>query len=152
VDLLLGAHVRERGRRVGRLAGFELEPSTLRIRRIIFSADGDLGPQAMTRPLASVVASSADGGDIEVEETDSAPLPAVPDVALLSRATRIRRGRHDHGRFVGLAVSQADRALVSVFGRQHLWSRRFSVSVREADFSTPGEIRLGSSNGGTRAA
>jgi len=54
MKLLLGSHVRDHGRRVGQLAGFELEPADRRIRRIIFSPDGELGPQAMTRPLAQV--------------------------------------------------------------------------------------------------
>jgi len=46
MELLLGSHVREQGHPVGRLAGFELEPETLRIRRIIVSGDGDLGNAA----------------------------------------------------------------------------------------------------------
>ena len=54
------------GRRVGRLAGFELEPVDLRIRRIIFSPDGELGPQAMTRPLAAVT-SVHDDGEVDLQ-------------------------------------------------------------------------------------
>ena len=137
-----------RGRRVGRLAGFELEPADLRIRRIIFSPDGELGPQAMTRPLAAI-ASVHDDGEVDLQpEAEIAPMPAVRDVILLSRATRIRRGGRQLGRLSGVAVDPADRSVVSVFGRPHWWSRRFTLAAADLDCSTPGEIR----GGGTRAA
>ena len=148
MELLLGSHVREAGRRVGRLAGFELEPVNLRIRRIIFSPDGELGPQAMTRPLAAVT-SVHDDGEVDLQpDVDIAPMPAVADVILLSRATRIRRAGRQLGRLSGIAVDPADRRLVSVFGRPHWWSRRFTLAASDLDCSTPGEIR----GGGTRAA
>ena len=77
MELVLGSHVREAGRRVDELAGFELEPVDLRIRRIIFSPDGELGPQAMTRPLAAI-ASVHDDGEVELRsDVDIAPMPAV---------------------------------------------------------------------------
>ena len=73
MELLLGSHVREAGRRVGRLAGFELEPADSRIRRIIFSPDGELGPQAMTRPLAAITSVHDDGEvDLHPEVDDRA--------------------------------------------------------------------------------
>jgi hypothetical protein len=143
MELLLGSHVREAGRRLGRLAGFELEPADRRIRRIIFSPDGELGPQAMTRPLAAI-ASVHDDGELDLRpEADIAPMPAVRDVILLSRATRISRGGRQLGRLCGIAVD-ADRSLVSVFGRPHWWSRRFALAASDLDCSTPGEIRGGS--------
>ena len=143
LELLLGSHVREAGRRLGRLAGFELEPADRRIRRIIFSPDGELGPQAMTRPLAAI-ASVHDDGELDLRpEADIAPMPAVRDVILLSRATRISRGGRQLGRLCGIAVD-ADRSLVSVFGRPHWWSRRFALPASDLDCSTPGEIRGGS--------
>lgn len=149
MELLLGSHVREHGHRVGHLAGFELEPAGLRIRRIIFSPDGDLGPQAMTRPLAVVTERH---GEVELRtDAEVAPLPAVGDVMLLSGATRVRRGGHEIGRLAGVTVNPADRAIVSIFGRHHWWSRRFSLDAKGLDCSTPGEIRDGSP-GGTRAA
>jgi hypothetical protein len=151
MDLLLGSHVREHGHRVGRLAGFELEPAGLRIRRIIFSPDGELGPQAMTRPLDTVDLTH-DDGEIELRsDVAVAPLPAVPDVVLLSRAVRLRRAGREIGRFVGLCLNAADRSLLEVYGRSHWWSRRFSLAAAGLDCSTPGEIRSGSS-GGTQAA
>ena len=151
MKLLLGSHVREHGRRVGQLAGFELEPADRRIRRIIFSPDGELGPQAMTRPLAQV-SLLHDEGDVDVHSDAAlAPLPAVADVILLSSATRIRRMGREVGRLVGVDVNPADRALVSVFGRAHWWSRRFLLRAADLDCSTPGEIRAGAPTG-TRAA
>jgi hypothetical protein len=161
MELLLGSHVREAGRRVGRLAGFELEvhptapaasgtPASAdpRIRRIIFSPDGELGPHAMTRPLAAIT-SVHDDGEVDLRtDVEIAPMPAVRDVILLSRATRIRRAGRYLGRLSGIAVAPAERKLVSVFGRLHWWSRRFTLAAPEVDCSTPGEIR----GGGTRAA
>jgi len=148
MELQLGSHVREAGRRVGRLAGFELEPLDRRIRRIIFSPDGELGPQAMMRPLAAI-SSVHDDGEVDLEtEVDMAPMPAVRDVILLSRATRIRRGGRQLGRLSGVAVDVRERTLVSVYGRQHWWSRRFALAASDLDCTTPGEIR----GGGTRAA
>jgi len=148
MELQLGSHVREAGRRVGRLAGFELEPLDRRIRRIIFSPDGELGPQAMMRPLAAI-SSVHDDGEVDLEtEVDMAPMPAVRDVILLSRATRIRRGGRQLGRLSGVAVDVRERTLVSVYGRQHWWSRRFTLAASDLDCTTPGEIR----GGGTRAA
>jgi hypothetical protein len=144
MELLLGSHVREAGRRVGRLAGFELEPADRRIRRIIFSPDGELGPQAMTRSLAAI-SSVHDDGEVDLHpETEIAPMPVVRDVILLSRATRISRGGRQLGRFCGVAVDAAARTLVSVFGRAHWWSRRFALAASDLDCSTPGEIRGGS--------
>jgi len=148
MELQLGSHVREAGRRVGRLAGFELEPLDRRIRRIIFSPDGELGPQAMMRPLAAIN-SVHDDGEVDLgTEVDMAPMPAVRDVILLSRATRIRRGGRQLGRLSGVAVDVRERTLVSVYGRQHWWSRRFTLAASDLDCTTPGEIR----GGGTRAA
>ena len=140
MELLLGSHVREQGHPVGRLAGFELEPETLRIRRIIFSGDGDLGPHAHTRSL-DAIAGVSDSGDIALAPVQSAPLPAVHDVVLLSRATRVYRWVRDASRLAGIDVSLKDRAVAAALGRAHWWSRRFSLPAKTIDWSTPGEIR-----------
>jgi hypothetical protein len=140
MELLLGSHVREQGHPVGRLAGFELEPETLRIRRIIFSGDGDLGPHAHTRAL-DAVASVSDSGDIALAPIKSAPLPAVRDVVLLSRATRVYRWDRDASRLAGIDVNLTDRVLAAALGRAHRWSRRFALPAKLIDVSTPGEIR-----------
>jgi hypothetical protein len=151
MELLLGSYVREHGRRAGRLAGFELEPVGLRVRRIIFSADGELGPQIRSEPLDTVSVVHEDG-EIELRDgVDVAPMPVVRDVILLSHATRIRRMGRDLGRVVGVSVTPEDRAIVSVFGRPRLWSRRFSVAGADVDASTPGELRVGTT-GDSRVA
>ena len=151
MELLLGSHVREHGARVGRLAGFELEPVDGRIRRIIISPNGELGPQAVTRPVPAI--SHVHGnGEIELRaDIDTPPLPAVSDVMLLSRATRLFRDRHDAGRLVGLEVNIADRGLLTVLGRTHWWSRRVSLDATGVDCSNPGELRA-RVNRDTRAA
>jgi hypothetical protein len=150
MDLTLGSHVREHGHRVGRVAGFELEPATLNIRRIIFSPDGSLGPQAMTRPLNGVTATSS---GIELRpDADIAPLPAVADVALLSRSTRLTRDGRDRGRLVGIGVDLDSRRLLSVSGRQHWFSPKFTAAAAQLDCSQPGEIRIARGAHDSRAA
>jgi hypothetical protein len=144
MELLLGSHVREHGSRVGRLAGFELEPATRRIRRIIFSANGDFSSEAKTRPLLAV-SHVHDGGEIELRiDVEGSVDPGDPDVVLLGRATRLKRAGHDQGRLTGIEVNPADRQLVSVFGRPHWWSKRVIFGEADLDCSTPGEIRAGS--------
>ena len=151
MELLIGSHVREHGNRVGRLAGFELEPAGLRIRRIIFSPDGELGPQAAMRPVAHIHLVHEDG-EVELQPNPGMPpLPAIPDVVLLSRAVRLRRGARELGRFVGVDVDLTDRTVTTIYGRHHWWSRRFALPAGGLDCSTPGEIKTGSS-GGTQAA
>ncbi|MGE5246045.1 MAG: hypothetical protein ACM3SQ_17615 [Betaproteobacteria bacterium] len=150
MELMLGSHVREHGNRVGRLAGFELEPTSLRIRRIIYSPDGDLGPQTHMRPLCSV-SHVHDDGEVELRpESQADVMPSIPDVTLLSRPTRIRQESRELGRLVGLEINPADCSIVSLFGRAHWWSRRFSLSAERIDCSVPGEIRVGSKS--TQAA
>jgi hypothetical protein len=149
MDLLIGSHVREHQRRVGQLAGFELEPADLRIRRIIFSPDGDLGPQASMRPLAAIGRVHEDG-EIDLQDVIIEPMHTVRDVALLARATRLRQSGRDHGRLVGLDVDPSNGIVAAVYGRLHWWSRRFSVRATAADMSTPGEIRFNGNN--SRAA
>jgi hypothetical protein len=150
MELLIGSHVREHGNRVGRLVGFELEPAGLRIRRIIFSPAGELGPQAVMRPIAHISLVHEDG-ELELRpNSDMAPFPAIPDVVLLSSAVRVKRAGRELGRFVGVDVNLADRAVTTVFGRHHWWSRRFALPAAGLNCSTPGEINAGTS--GTRAA
>lgn len=141
MELQIGSHVREHGHRIGRLAGFELEPGTPRIRRIIFSMDGELGPKAMTRPLKAVSPAHA-GGDIELR-TDGVtePMPIVRDVILLSHHTLVMQPGRKPGRLVALDVNQTDRSVRSVIARRGWWPRRVALAARPLDFSVPGEIR-----------
>jgi hypothetical protein len=150
MELLLGSHVREHGNRVGRLAGFEYEPTDHRIRRLIFSSDGELGPQAMTRPL-DAIGHVHGNGEIELRvDHDTPPFPAVPDVVLLGRATRIRRDAREIGRLTGVEVNPGDRSLLRILTRAHWWSRHTSLDAAGLDCSVPGEIRVQAA--GTRAA
>lgn len=145
MELLLGSHVLEHGNRVGRLAGFELEPAERRIRRIIFSPDGALGPQAMTRPIANIA--TARRNTIELSrEAAAEPLPAVADVVLLSRATRVVRANEEAGRLVGISMDPETRALLSVSGRRHWWSGRTTIDGRTVDTSVPGQLRSANSH------
>jgi hypothetical protein len=150
MELLLGSHVREHGNRVGRLAGLELDPATRRVRRILYSPDGDVGAGVETRPL-SAVALVHDDGEIELRPYgDGSPMPVTNDVTPLTRATRLKRGGRVAGRFAGVELEPGEGALVLVFVRNHWWSRRLSVPAPGLDFSVSGEIRTGA--GGSRAA
>lgn len=152
MELLLGSHVRQHGARVGRLAGFELELSTRHVRRIIYSPDGDLGPQSSMQPLAAVE-SVHDDGELELNPTVRIdPMPPVLDVILLSRATRLMNGTRAAGHLVGLAVNPADRSIITVFARAHWLSRRHAFDAGRLNFTTPGEIQIGPTSGSSRAA
>ena len=124
--LTLGSHVREQGHNVGRLAGLEIEPADLRIRRLIVSSDGQLGPHTQSRPLAIF---------------EHVALPAVRDVALVSRATRMVGREHQRGRVRALEIDPETRDVVSVTGRAHWWSPSFTLRRDEIDASQAGEIR-----------
>lgn len=151
MELLLGSHVREHGARVGRLAGFELEPATRRIRRIVVSPDGEPGPHATSRPLAAVASRHRDGAIELRTDFESDVLPAVRDVVLLTGATRLLNGGYTWGRLVGIDVDLATRMLLGVSGRQRWWSRRVRFDATALDCSTPGAIRIGAPER-TRAA
>jgi hypothetical protein len=150
MDLTLGSHVREHGHRAGRLVGFELEPASARITRIIFSRDGNLGPQAVTRPLSAVEITTA-GINVHSDAV-SAPPAVESEVVLLSRSTRITRGGSDRGRLVGIAVDPDTHRMLSISGRQHWFTGKFTVQTRDLDCSQPGEIRISSASHDTRAA
>jgi hypothetical protein len=143
MELLLGSHVREHGHRIGRLAGFEVEPDGLRVRRLIISPDGELGSHALTRPLTAV-SGVRDGHEIELQSPAAVAAPTqAENVILISKATRLSRAGHALGRCVGTAVDPSDHRVLSVFGRHHWWSRRFRLEGPALDCSTPGEIRVG---------
>jgi hypothetical protein len=148
MELLLGSHVRELGNRVGKLAGFELEPGAPRIRCLLFSADGDMGPSAAARPL-SAVSLVHDDGEIELHPYSEGTTTGQGAV-IVSRATRLRLQGRDVGRLAGIECDAADRSITGVFARHHWWSRRTALAPSGFDGSTPGEIRLTSP--GTRAA
>ena len=149
MELLFGIYVREHGYRIGRLAGVEVERGTQQVRRIFLSADGDMGSHAQTRPLAAVP-SDHFAGDIVLRAFPTSADPTTVEPLLLSRTTRLVRGSHQIGKLAGVEVSPDSGALTGVFGRQHWWTRRFRLDGVGLDFSTPGEVRAGTT--GTRAA
>jgi len=140
MELIFGTHVREHGHRAGRLAGLELDASTHRVRKVIFSGDGELGNHAMARPFSSVGAVS---DDIEIRPyTPSEDVPPEGAV-LLTHATRIVRAGHAIGRLIGIDVVSGPGELQAVIGRKAWWTRRFRVDAPSLDLSVPGEIRTG---------
>jgi sporulation protein YlmC with PRC-barrel domain len=141
MELLLGAHVREYGDRVGRLAGFELELTTLRIRRILVSPDGALSAQTTAHLLHSV-AHVHDRGEIELRaDVEAPPMPSVSDVVTLGRDTRMTDSGREAGKLVGIEVDAGESKLVSAFVRHGWLARRTEVPAKQIDFSKPGELR-----------
>jgi hypothetical protein len=139
VDLLFGTNVREYGQRVGRLAGFELDPATRQVRRIIFSSDGELGNHVMTRPFASVL---AEPGEIDIRPYTPPDDWHESGAILLGQRTRIFREGRELGRVVGLDLTVGNGELDAVIGRRSWWTRRFRVGRNGLDFSVPGEVRV----------
>ncbi len=149
MELLLGRHVREHGNRVGRLAGFELEPSGLRVDRILFSPDGTLGASALRRPLTAI-AHVHDDGAIELRPYAEAAAPAA-GARLLGASTRLREGSRPIGPLLGLDLDAAGFTIEAVFVKPHWWRRRATIPAARLDFSSPGEIVVGPERG-SRAA
>ena len=54
MELLFGNRVRSENRRLGSLAGVEIDAPSRRVTKIIFSDDGKLGSHAQTRSLSAV--------------------------------------------------------------------------------------------------
>ena len=104
MELLFGIHVREHGYRIGRLAGVEVERGTQQVRSIFFSADGDMGSHAESRPLAAVPVDHF-AGDIVLRAFQASAEPTTGEPLVLSRATRLVRSGHPIGRLVGVEVS-----------------------------------------------
>ena len=142
MELLLGSHVREHGSRVGKLAGFELDPSTRRISHIIFSVDGTLEHDPLMRPILAV-SHVHDGGEIELRADIEDAHHDAPDVVLLGAATRLKQDDHLVGHLVGVDVNPADQRLMTILGKTHWWSKQLVVDAKAVDCSTPGELRAG---------
>lgn len=144
MELSFGNHVRSGGRRIGYLAGVEIDVPGRRVTKIIFSNDGKLGSQAQTRPIEGA---RVERGGISVADTVAAAASPT-ETFLLSRSVRVNRGGHQAGHVVGLTVSDLG-ALETIIGRQHWWSGRFRVAASDLELSQPGEVRTGVA---TRAA
>jgi hypothetical protein len=146
VELLFGTHVREYGQQVGRLAGFELDPSTHRVRKIIISSDGELGNHVVMRPFTSAL---AEPGEIDIRpyaESDEADGPGI----VLGHAARILRNGREAGRLAGADIALGSGDLEGVIGRRSWWKRRFRIESAILDLSVPGEVRIPAN--GSRAA
>ena len=138
MKLLFGSHVRAGGRRIGYLAGTEVDAASRRVTKIIFSGDGKLGSQAQTRSIDAV---RMEGGQLAVG--DAAPSAmAAAEPLLWSPAVRFVRDGRDAGHLAGVVVGNQG-AIESVIGRHHWWSGRSEARASEVDVSHPGEVRTG---------
>jgi hypothetical protein len=147
VELLFGTNVREYGQYVGRLAGFEIDPATHRVRKIIFSSDGELGNHVMARPFASTL---AEPGEIDIRPYTTSDDRQESGAILIGHRTRIFRDSREMGRVIGAEVSVGGGDLEAVIGRRSWWTRRFRVGQNGIDLSVPGQIRVNAST--SRAA
>jgi hypothetical protein len=124
---------------VGRLAGFEVDPRTRLVRKIIFSSDGELGNHVLMRPFASVL---AEPGEIDIRPYAPVEDAAAADHVLVGQTARIIHGDREMGRVTGLDVAIGSGELEGVLGRRSWWTRRFHVAGTSADLSVPGEVRM----------
>ena len=145
MELLFGNRVRSASRRLGYLAGVEVDVPSRRVTKIIFSEDGKLGSHAQTRSIEAV---RAEGGSLAVGEPSAASAAAAQPL-LLSRSVRLSRGGHHRGHVAGVVVNEQG-ALEAVIGRQHWWNARSRTPASDVDLSQPGEVRIGA--GAPRAA
>lgn len=145
MELLFGTRVRSETRRLGYLAGVEVDAPSRRVTKIIFSEDGKLGSHAQTR---SVDAVRVDRGAIIVGEPATGPSLAAQPL-LLSRSVRLTQGGQPRGHVAGVVVDD-QKTLDAVIGRQHWWKGRSRTVVANLDFTQPGEIRIATTS--TRAA
>jgi hypothetical protein len=138
MELLLGSQVRSGGRRIGYLAGVEVDAASKRVSKIVFSPDGKLGSHAHTQSLDSV---RVERGTLALGDSAGAsPQEAATEPILLSRSVRIVRQGKPAGHVAGLVVGDAG-TLEAAVGRQHWWSGRYRIPGADIDLSHPGEIR-----------
>jgi len=142
MDLMFGATVFERGHKAGRLAGVEIDPASRRALKIIFSANGQLGPGASTRPIAAV-AVEGDRVTIVGDPVPSPPMPFSLEPLLWSPGTHVVRDREEIARLTGVGVEHGSGKLSLAFGRLSLWGKRLELPLDDVDLSVPGEVRLG---------
>jgi hypothetical protein len=138
MELLFGSQVRSGGRRLGYLAGVEVDAASRRVTKIVFSQDGKLGSQAHTQSIAAVRVER--GVAIVGDARPGSPPSGLSDPVLLSRSVRIIRQGKPAGHASGVDVGE-DGAMASVIGRQHWWSGRYRLPAADVDLSHSGEIR-----------
>ena len=140
MELLLGSQVRSGGRRIGYLAGVEVDAASRRVSKIVFSPDGRLGSHAHTKSLGSV---RVERGTLVLGDSAGAlQQEAATEPILLSRSVRIVRQGKPAGHVAGLVVDDAG-TLEAAVGRHHWWSGRYRLQAADIDLSHPGEIRAG---------
>jgi uncharacterized iron-regulated membrane protein len=134
MELLFGSHIRSGGRRIGYLAGIEVDPASRRATKIVFSKDGKLTSETHTRALSAV---TVDGKALNVAAEAPVAVPSGEPL-LWSRSTHLdRRGQTAH--LAGVVVG-SNGEIETLIGRQHWWSKRFRVSGRDVVRSEPGYI------------
>jgi len=145
MELLFGNTVFEHGRRLGRLAGIEIDPTARRALKIVASRDGRLGPHAVTRPIEVV---RAEGGRVLIaqEPTPSPPMPFRLEPALWSHGTHVVRGHVEIGRPVGVRLEEGSGRLQAILVRKGRWGRTQELSIEGIDLSVLGELRLGNNS------
>ncbi len=138
MELLFGSHVRSGGRRIGYLAGVEVDGASRRVTKIVFSEDGKLGSHAHTQSIEAV---RVERGVATIGEAPPGSASSIAsDPILLSRSVRIIRQGKPAGHAAGVGVAE-DGALASVIGRQHWWSGRYRLPAQDLDLSHSGEVR-----------
>jgi hypothetical protein len=144
MELLFGSHIRSGGRRIGCLAGIEVDAASRRVTKIVFSKDGTLTSETHTRAISAV---TAEGRALQVAAEGPLDVPSGERL-VWTRATRLdRTGRQ--ASLTGVVVGSGG-TIDAVIGRQHWWSRRFRVSGRDFDYTQPGRISVRAEH--TRAA
>ena len=123
MELVFGAQVRSAVRRLGYLAGLEIDAASRTVTKIVFSADGKLGPHAHTRPLSAV---RAEGHALVIQDATGSISSAQR--LLLSRATRILRNGRETGRLTGAVVGD-DGAIQNIVARQSWWKKRSRLAA-----------------------
>ena len=142
MELMFGKRVRSASRRLGYLAGVEVDVPSRRVTKIIFSQDGRLGSQAQTRSIEAV---RLEGGQLVVGEPSTSAV-AMAQPLLLSRSVRLTRGGQTRGHVAGVVVNEQG-VLETLIGRQHWWQGRSRTAASALDLSQPGEIRIGAAAG-----
>jgi len=142
MDLLFGSTVVEQGKRLGRLAGVEIDPAARRVLKVVVSRDGRLGPNATTRPVEVV---RVDGQTVVIagEAPPSAPLPFRLEPLLWSPGTHVVRGPQEVGRVLGVRVEEGSGRLEAAFSRKGRWGKTQELPMVGLDLSVIGELRLG---------
>jgi hypothetical protein len=137
MELLFGSHVRSGGRRIGYLAGVEVDAASRRVTKIVFSEDGKLGSHAHTQSIDRVRVER--GAIVLGDAAGSAPSVAT-DPILVSRSVRVVRQGKPAGHAAGVVVAEGGLVDAAV-GRQHWWSGRYRLAAADLDLSHAGEIR-----------